>query len=123
MRDTVRETTAAFGDADKETAMALMNLAITARNHGHLQEASAAMQRASTISARLVLRAADRHEILRSDAIIKMALGQHQAAGRQIEQLLSITSQPAERARLLNLPGQVDLKALCTEKTLDPCGQ
>jgi hypothetical protein len=109
MRNSVLETIAAFGEADKETAMAMTSLAITARNHGDLQEARTAIARASAISAKLVLRATDRHAILLSGAMIKVDLGQYQAAGMQIEQVLTATSQPHERAPLLRMLAQVDL--------------
>ena len=65
MRDAVHETALGFGEDDAESAMTLLNLALIARNAGHLREAGAAMSHAVAIAERKTLPAADRTHLLR----------------------------------------------------------
>ncbi len=98
MRRSVVDTEAAFGATHEEMAMALMSLAITARNAGNLVEAGQAMERAVAISRDLQLRASDRASLERTMAVIELDLG-HYAAAR--DRLVAIPVPPdaiADRA-------------------------
>ena len=91
MRRSVVDTEAAFGAMHEETAIALMSLAITARNAGNLGEAGEAMKRAVDISGDLQLRASDRASLERTMAVIDLDLG-HYAAAR--DRLVALAKRP-----------------------------
>ena len=75
MRRAADDTARGFGATDEESAMALLNVALIARNAGHVREAGSAMSKALAISQGETLRAADRTQLLRSAAVIDLDLG------------------------------------------------
>ena len=97
MREAVRETASGFGEQDAESAMALLNLALIARNGGHLREAGAAMEKAIAISDTRTLPAADRTQLLRSAAVLDLDLGHYDTAEMRLTDLLSHTKNRTER--------------------------
>lgn len=106
-REAVRETAVGFGDQDREVTMALLNLAIFARNAGEIRESGAAMERALAISAKQILSATDRTELLRTAAVLDLDLGRYESARVRLTQLLSGNRQRAERALQLRLLANV----------------
>ena len=110
MRRSVADYEFGFGGAHDEMAMALLSLALTARNAGHLIEAGEAMQRAVSIADGLRMRAADRLDLERTMAVIDFDLG-HYVAAR--DRLLALQARPAsgeERAVLSRLLANVYLE-------------
>ena len=103
MRRSAEDGGRGFGPAHEETAIALMRLAITARNAGHLIEAGAAMGRAVGIAQNLRLRASDRIEIERSMAVIDLDLGRYEAARDRLTALAALPAGPDEHALQLRL--------------------
>ena len=106
-REGVRETALGFGDQDRDVTMALLNLAIFARNAGEIRESGAAMERALAISAKQTLSATDRTELLRTAAVLDLDLGRYESARLRLTQLLSGTRQRGERALQLRLLANV----------------
>jgi serine/threonine protein kinase/tetratricopeptide (TPR) repeat protein len=98
MRRSVADTEIGFGAAHAETAMALMSLAIIARNSGQLVEAGAAMERAVSIARGSHMRAADRTSLERTMAVLELDLGHYEAARTRLEALVAQTADPVERA-------------------------
>ena len=107
MRRSVAETERGFGAAHAETAMALMSLAIIARNNGQVAEASAAMRRAVNLSESLHMRAADRIGIERTMAVLDYDLGHYDDARTRLIALIERTKSHAERALQLRLLANV----------------
>jgi tetratricopeptide (TPR) repeat protein len=98
MRQSARDTEFGFGTEHEETAMALMSVAIIARNSGELAEAGTAMQRAVAIADKLHMRIGDRIGLERTMAVIDYDLGRYEAARARLVSLLGRTADPAERA-------------------------
>ena len=98
MRRSVADTELGFGAADAETAMALMSLAIIARNSGQVVEAGAAMERAVNLAEGLHMRAADRTSIERTMAVLDYDLGHYDDARTRLIALIERTRNDAERA-------------------------
>jgi serine/threonine protein kinase/tetratricopeptide (TPR) repeat protein len=109
MRAALQETTRAFGEKHPETAMAMLGLAIIARNAGHLGEAELTMARAMTIGADLTMRKADRTELSRTMAILDLDIGRYESARQRLNQLLPQTVARGERALQLRLLANVRL--------------
>ena len=99
MRRSAQDIERAFGAAHEETALALMGLAMVARNAGHLIEAGDAMGRAAAIAQGLQLRAADRAEIERSMAVIDLDLGRYAEARDRLLAMIPRTHRGRESAR------------------------
>jgi serine/threonine-protein kinase len=109
-RRSARDVERGFGAANAETAQALVNLAVIARNAGHLIEAGDAIQRATNISRDLRLRAADRMALERTMALIDLDLGHYPAAADRLRSLLQQPAGNAQRALLLRLLATVYLE-------------
>jgi serine/threonine-protein kinase len=107
MRRSVVDSEFAFGSAHTETAMALMSLAITARNAGNLVEAEQAMKRAVAISSDLRLRASDRNSLERTMAVIDLDLGHYTAARDRLVELEKRPQPVDDRALLGRLLANV----------------
>jgi serine/threonine protein kinase len=103
MRRSAEDGERGFGPAHEETAIALMRLAITARNAGHLVEAGSSMSRAVRIAQDLRLRAGDRIEIERSMAVIDLDLGRYEAARDRLKALAELPAGPDEHVLQLRL--------------------
>ena len=119
MRQSVRDFSEAFGESDPDTGIAWSNLAMLARNYGILQEASAAMQRATAIANGQVLRTSDRRLILRSSATIELDLGHYAAARVQLAELLDTSTSADDRTTLLRLLAQVAQEQGLPSEALD----
>jgi serine/threonine protein kinase/tetratricopeptide (TPR) repeat protein len=98
MRRSASETEAAFGVTHAETVVALMSLAITARNAGQLREAGDAMSRAMEVASAVRMRAADRAQLERTMALIDYDLGRYIPARNRFRMLIASTPDAAERA-------------------------
>jgi eukaryotic-like serine/threonine-protein kinase len=109
MRQMVRDITLGFGERDTETAMALLSLAIIARNGGQLQEAGDAMTRALDISAGQTMRSVDRQQLLRTAAVLDFDLGRYASAQHRLVDLLAQVRNRDERALQLRLLANVQL--------------
>ncbi len=109
MRQSVRDTTLGFGEQDPETAMALMSLAIIARNAGHLREAGTAMARALDVAAGETMRSADRVQLARTAAVLDFDLGRYASANQRLTNLLAHTRSRDERALQQRLLANVQL--------------
>jgi serine/threonine protein kinase/tetratricopeptide (TPR) repeat protein len=107
MRRSAVDIEAGFGSRHQETALALMSLAITARNAGELTEAGVSMERALEAARGLRMRAADRVLIDRTMAIIDHDLGRFEAARDRLLALAGETRSPIERARQLRILANV----------------
>jgi tetratricopeptide (TPR) repeat protein/tRNA A-37 threonylcarbamoyl transferase component Bud32 len=107
MRRSAADVAAGFGEHHEETALAIMSLAITARNAGGLTEAGVAMGRAVELARGLKMRAADRVLMERTMAIIDHDLGRFEAARDRLLPLVQQTSEPTERARQLRILANV----------------
>jgi eukaryotic-like serine/threonine-protein kinase len=103
MRDAVRETALGFGEQDAESAMTLLNLALIARNAGHLREAGAAMEQALNIAEQKTLPAADRTHLLLSAAVLDLDLGRYDRARERLTSLVAGTENAQQRALQLRL--------------------
>jgi len=103
MRRSAVDTERGFGPAHESTAMALLYLAVIARNAGQLIEAEGAVQRSLAISNGLQLRAADRVELERTMAVIDLDLGHYAAARDRLAALIPRTADAGERALQLRL--------------------
>lgn len=109
MRTAAREMARGFGEKDEETALALLSLAIAARNTGHLREAMSTMTRAMNLSADLTLRRADRTELSRTMAVLDLDMGHYAGAQQRLKDLLSHTLDNDERALQLRLMASASL--------------
>lgn len=89
MRLSAADIERAFGGGSGETAMALLGLAMSARNAGNLVEAGDAVGRAATVADGLRLRAADRVTLERSHAVIDLDLGRYESARDRLLALLA----------------------------------
>ena len=103
MRRSAADVELAFGATHVETAVALMNVAMIARNAGRLVDASEAMGRAANIAQALQLRATDRAEIDRSMAVIDLDLGRYAAARERLQALLTRPASNDERVLQLRI--------------------
>jgi len=101
MRTFARDTESAFGPAHEETALALMGLAMTARNAGHLIEAGDAARRAAELTRGMRLRAENRIEIERSIAVIDLDLGRYAEARDRLTDMI-VRKIPDDERSLLN---------------------
>jgi eukaryotic-like serine/threonine-protein kinase len=100
-------TELAFGARHAETAIALMSVAITARNAGQLREAGVAMQRATEVAQGLNMRAVDRAQLERTMATVDLDLGHYTQARDRLLALIESTDNAAERALQLRLLANV----------------
>ena len=103
MRRSAADVEIAFGATNEETAIALMGLAMVARNAGHLVEAGDSMKRAAGIAQNLQLRAVNRTEIERSMAVIDLDLGHYAAARDRLLAMIERSTSDAERSLLYRL--------------------
>jgi serine/threonine protein kinase len=103
MREAVQETARGFGETHPETAMSMQRLAVIARNAGYLREASDVMMRALALSSGATLRKKDRTALHRTMAVIDLELGHQAAARARLEELLSTSTDPRERALQLRM--------------------
>jgi serine/threonine-protein kinase len=110
IRDSVHYSEIGFGARDPEVAMALLNLALIARNGGRLEEANTAMRRALAVAAPNTMRAADRIELLRTAAVLDLDLGRYAVARTRLAGLLNQTRDADERALQLRLLANVLLE-------------
>jgi serine/threonine-protein kinase len=107
MRRSAADSEAAFGTPHEETVVALMSLAVTARNAGHLREAGEAMARAMEVAGTVRMRAADRAQLERTMALIDYDLGRYAAARDRFRLLIATTADAAERALQLRILANV----------------
>jgi len=107
LRAAVRETTLGFGENDAQTALELTDLAVAARNAGHLQEAAIVMDRATAIVNNQTLASADRDRVTRMAAVLDLDLGRYDEAQRRFKELIAKAANPSNRAVLLRLFGNV----------------
>jgi tetratricopeptide (TPR) repeat protein len=103
MRRSAQDVERAFGSAHQETVVALLGLAMVARNAGHLIEAGEAMGRAVALGQGLELRAWDRAVIERSMAVIDLDLGRYSEARDRLLRMVTRTTTGADRSLLLRL--------------------
>jgi serine/threonine-protein kinase len=103
MRRSAEDIERAFGTAHEETALALMNLAMVARNAGHLIEAGDAMGRAASIAREMQLRAVNRVELERSMAVIDLDLGRYAEARDRLVSIIGRTTTNGDRSLLYRL--------------------
>jgi len=118
MRRSAADVELAFGASHEETALALMNVAMIARNAGRLVDASEAMGRAATIAQTLELRAADRAEIDRSMAVIDLDVGRYAAARERLQALLTRPASNDERVLQLRILATVFIELGDAEQAL-----
>jgi serine/threonine-protein kinase len=114
-RRAVDETARGFGAGHAETAMAWQAHAVLARNAGDLRGAGVAMAYASEIAGHAVLRARDRLEIRKMQAVVDLDLGHFDAARAQLEALVPQAGGGLEGAVLQRL----DATALLAVGDLD----
>jgi tetratricopeptide (TPR) repeat protein len=107
MRRSAVDSERAFGTMHDETVVALMSLAVTARNAGHLREAGEAMARAMPIAGKVRMRAADRAQLERTMALIDHDLGHYAAARDRFRALIATTADAGERALQLRILANV----------------
>ena len=88
MRQGVDNSEIGFGSKSPETVVALTELAVVARNMGHLTEAVEVLNRALALSQQTTLRQADRIELERTEGILSLDLGDYVAAASRFENLL-----------------------------------
>ena len=115
MRRSAQDIERAFGAAHEETAMALMSLAMVARNAGHLIEAGDAMRRAAAIAQGLQLRAENRAEIERSMAVIDLDLGRYAEARDRLLAMIRADDRGRMSARCC-----IDFSQRCTSSSVTP---
>jgi tetratricopeptide (TPR) repeat protein len=107
MRQSAVDAEAGFGTAHEETVMALMSVAIIARNSGQLVEADTAMRRAVAIADKLRMHVGDRLSLERTMAVIDYDLGRYQEARARLSSLIAHTADPKERALQLRILANV----------------
>ena len=110
MRRSAQDVELAFGAVHEDTAIALMGLAMVARNAGHLVEAGEAMARTTAIAENLQLRAINRAEIERSMAVIDLDLGHYAKARDRLLGMVERTPAGAERSLLYRLLATVHIE-------------
>jgi len=103
MRKFVQDTEKAFGPEHEETALALMGLAMIARNAGQLVEAREAVGRAAEMTKGVRLRAENRMEIERSIAVIDLDLGRYAEARDRLTAMILRNTPHGERSLLYRL--------------------
>jgi tetratricopeptide (TPR) repeat protein len=110
MRSFARDIERAFGSVHEETALALMGLAMVARNAGHLIEAGEAAGRAAAVAQGMQLRAENRAEFERSIAVIDLDLGRYVEARDRLQALIARTTSEGERSLLYRLLATVHVE-------------
>lgn len=119
-RAAVAESTAAFGPADSNTALAWHALATLARNEGDLAEAEAAIGHALALTQGTVLRAATRRQLALTAALLEMDLGRYGAARSAFEALTLQAAEAWETGLQLRLLGTVLLEMGRPDDALQP---
>ena len=99
----VRESEAAFGPTDVETAQALHTVAIVSREAGDLESARAALDRAMVLSKNLTLRLADRTGMDRTRALISLDLGDYTDAAERARALVGMVRDRDEQVLIWRL--------------------
>jgi serine/threonine protein kinase len=97
MRQGVDNSETGFGPKHSETVVALMDLAVMARNVGDLTDAVQALNRAVALGQLTTLRLADRIELERTRGILSVDLGDYAAAANRFESLLNQTREQADQ--------------------------
>ncbi len=110
-RALVEETRVSDGPKSTPMALALETLATTARNGGHLDEASKAIEQAQAIAADRVMRAANRNRLDLIAATIDHDLGRYAPARERLRALLARPAAEAERVIQWRWLSAVELQA------------
>jgi len=105
----VRNSEAGFGARHSETAIAMLALAVVARQAGDLALARSTLDRAIETSRELTLRLSDRVEMSRTRAVLSMDLGEYADAQRRLQDLLPQAPSRGERALIWRLLATVHL--------------
>ena len=103
MKQAATESAEGFGARDAQTGLALLNLAIVARQSGQGDAAREALDRALDIGRDATLRLSDRIDLWRTEAVLDLDEGHYARARDELRELLTHTPAKPEQAEQLRL--------------------